>query len=124
MFVGGKIIEAKGRAYGVVSSSLTSSWDKFGRLKVFKDEVPKAYVLTRVLKKGMGSKSDPDADVKQLQTRLKELGYPFPDYKGGIDGIFGSWTDKIVRQFQTDKRISADGKVGKQTAEKLGWVWK
>ena len=124
IYVNGKIVEAKGRAYGVVSSSVTSSWDAFGRLNIKWDDEPKTYNLTKVLKKGMGSKDNPDPAVKELQKRLKELGYPFPDYKGGIDGIFGSWTDKMVRQFQVDKKIGVDGKVGEQTAKKLGWTWK
>ena len=124
MYVGGKIVEAKGRAYGVVSSSVSSSWNAFGRLPIKWDDEPKGYVLTRVLKYGMGSKNNPDPDVKALQKRLKELGYPFPDNKGGIDGIFRNWTEKIVRQFQVDKKIKVDGKVGEQTAKKLGWIWK
>jgi hypothetical protein len=124
MYVGGKIVEAKGRAYGVVSSSVSSSWNAFGRLNIKWDDEPKGYVLTRVLKYGMGSKDNPDPDVKALQKRLKELGYPFPDNKGGIDGIFRNWTDKIVRQFQVDKKLKVDGKVGEQTAKKLGWIWK
>lgn len=124
IYVNGKIVEAKGRAYGVVSSSVSSSWNAFGRLPIKWDDEPKGYVLTRVLKYGMGSKNNPDPDVKALQKRLKELGYPFPDNKGGIDGIFRNWTDKIVRQFQVDKKLKVDGKVGEQTAKKLGWIWK
>ena len=127
IYVGGKIIEAKGRAYGVVSSSVSSSWNAFGRLNIKWDDEPKPekpYNLTKVLKYGMGSKDNPDPAVKELQKRLKELGYPFPENKGGIDGIFRSWTDKIVRQFQVDKKIGVDGKVGQQTAKKLGWTWK
>ena len=127
IFINGQIVEAKGRAYGVVSSALTSSWGAFGRLNIKWDEEPepeKPYNLTKVLKYGMGSKDNPDPAVKELQKRLKELGYPFPDNKGGIDGIFRSWTEKIVRQFQVDKKIGVDGKVGEQTAKKLGWTWK
>ena len=118
IYVGGKIIEAKGRAYGVVSSSVSSSWNAFGRLNIKWDDEPTQYVLTRLLKKGC--KGD---DVKQLQTRLAELGYPMK-YNGGIDGIFGKGTDKMVRQFQVDKKLTPDGIVGRKTCEKLGWQWK
>ena len=118
IYVGGKIIEAKGRAYGVVSSSVSSSWNAFGRLNIKWDDEPKQYVLTRLLKKGC--KGD---DVKQLQTRLAELGYPMK-YNGGIDGIFGKGTDKMTRQFQVDKKLTPDGIVGRKTCEKLNWIWK
>ena len=117
MYVGGKIVEAKGRAYGVVSSSVSSSWNAFGRLPIKWDDEPKGYVLTRILKKGC--KGD---DVKELQKKLMSLGYKLPKY--GADGDFGSETDKYVRQFQVDKKLKADGKVGKNTCEKLGWIWK
>ena len=118
VYVGGKIIEAKGRAYGVVSSSVTSSWDKFGRLKVFKDEVPEQkFVLTRLLKKGM--KGD---DVKAVQNLLIKKGYALPKY--GADGSFGTETDRAVRRFQIDKNLKCDGIVGKDTIKALGGEWK
>jgi hypothetical protein len=117
MYVGGKIVEAKGRAYGVVSSSVSSSWNAFGRLPIKWDDEPKGYVLTRILKKGC--KGD---DVKELQKKLMSLGYKLPKY--GADGDFGKETDKYVRQFQVDKKLKADGIVGKNTCEKLGWIWK
>ena len=117
IYVNGKIIEAKGRAYGVVSSSVSSSWNAFGRLPIKWDDEPKGYVLTRILKKGC--KGD---DVKELQKKLMSLGYKLPKY--GADGDFGSETDKYVRQFQVDKKLKADGKVGKNTCAKLGWIWK
>lgn len=118
MYVGGKIVEAKGRAYGVVSSSVSSSWNAFGRLEIKWDDEPKQYELKRLLKKGC--KGD---DVKELQKRLSALGYPIQHY-GGIDGVFGKGTDKMVRQFQVDKNLKADGIVGKNTCTKLGWIWK
>lgn len=53
--------------------------------------------------------------VRWLQTRLKELGY----YKGSIDGSFWNDTDKAVRQFQKDKKLTADGYVGVNTVKAL-----
>ena len=53
--------------------------------------------------------------VRWLQTRLKELGY----YKGSIDGSFWNDTDKAVRQFQKDKKLTADGYVGINTVKAL-----
>lgn len=49
--------------------------------------------------------------VKQLQSRLKELGY----YTGTIDGVFGSGTYKGVRGFQGNNGLSVDGKAGPAT---------
>ena len=53
--------------------------------------------------------------VRTVQRRLKELGY----YSGSIDGDFGAATEKAVKQFQADNKLSADGKVGEQTLAKL-----
>lgn len=75
------------------------------------------YNLTRTLQKG--SKGD---DVKQLQKTLIELGYSVGKY--GADGSFGNDTENAVKKFQKAKGITQDGKVGKNTAHKLGWTYK
>jgi peptidoglycan hydrolase-like protein with peptidoglycan-binding domain len=49
--------------------------------------------------------------MRFLQTRLKQLGYD----PGPIDGIFGSGTERAVKNFQADKGLMVDGIVGKQT---------
>ena len=49
--------------------------------------------------------------VRELQRRLKELGY----YKGSIDGDFGENTEKAVKEFQKANGLKADGKVGEKT---------
>ncbi len=56
-------------------------------------------------------------DVKELQERLRELGY----YLGTIHGLFDKTTDEAVKAFQTDYFgvQEADGKVGKVTWGKL-----
>lgn len=127
IYVNGKIIEAKGRAYGVVSSSVSSSWNAFGRLNIKWDDEPKGYVLTRVLKKGC--KGD---DVKAWQEALIKKGYRLQNWKGtlknnGADGDFGDITDGRTRTFQIDVGFTGkdvDGKVGKKTCTKMGWTWK
>ena len=53
---------------------------------------------------------------KQVQQRLKELGY----YNGAIDGIFGSQTIQAVKNFQRDYGLVVDGIVGKNTLAQLG----
>lgn len=51
------------------------------------------------------------SDVEFLQQTLEEFGYD----PGPIDGIFGSRTERAVKDFQTAKRLLVDGIVGKQT---------
>jgi lysozyme len=59
----------------------------------------------KTLKKG--SKGD---DVTLLQTNLKKIGYII-----GVDGGFGTETERIVIRFQLDNNLSADGVVGSNT---------
>lgn len=128
IYVNGKIVEAKGRAYGVVTSSVSSSWNAFGRLEIkWEDEPQTGYVLTRLLKKGC--KGD---DVKAWQEALIKKGYRLQNWRGslpnnGADGIFGSLTDGRTRTFQVDVGFTGkdvDGIVGKKTCVKMGWIWK
>lgn len=117
MYVGGKIVEAKGRAYGVVSSSVSSSWNAFGRLNIKWEDEPKAFILTRVLRKG-----DKGEDVRWVQNALLQRRYKLPKY--GADGDFGTETLKAVKQFQRDKGLKDDGAVGEKTITALGGRWK
>ncbi|MDR0915971.1 MAG: spore cortex-lytic enzyme [Oscillospiraceae bacterium] len=54
--------------------------------------------------------------VKQIQTKLKNWGY----YTSGIDGVFGSGTEKAVKAFQSKNGLTADGIAGPQTLSKMG----
>ncbi len=54
-------------------------------------------------------------EVRRLQKRLKELGY----YSGSVDGDFGLGTQKAVKEFQKANGLTADGKAGAKTLEKL-----
>lgn len=54
-------------------------------------------------------------EVKQLQQRLKDLGY----YTGDVDGQFGSGSQKAVMAFQAQHGLSADGVAGEQTLSLL-----
>ena len=54
-------------------------------------------------------------EVREIQRRLKELGY----YSGSADGNFGPATEKAVMAFQKANKLSADGKVGEKTLAKL-----
>lgn len=61
----------------------------------------------------LGSRGD---EVRQIQTKLKSLGY----YKGSVDGIYGTATQKAVRAFQKNCGITADGIAGAKTLKFLG----
>lgn len=53
--------------------------------------------------------------VRALQTQLKKLGY----YNGSIDGSFGAGTKAAVIAFQSKNGLTADGKAGNATLNKL-----
>ncbi len=55
-------------------------------------------------------------EVRAIQIKLSSLGY----YSGSIDGIYGSATEKAVKQFQYDNSLVADGIVGDKTLAALG----
>ena len=83
------------------------------------------YVMTKYVKTSgtVSGKTNSDSlrygdrgdDVKELQERLKKLGY----YTGSIDGKYGSGTEKAVRSFQERNGLTADGVAGKKTLAAL-----
>ena len=104
---GGKCIEAKGTAYGVVQSDL-SRWDEWGELTGVDYDLPAETVTIarRTLRKG-----DEGGDVEALQQLLGAD----PRYTTKVDGIFGRDTEASVRAFQADNGLTADGIVGPLT---------
>jgi peptidoglycan hydrolase-like protein with peptidoglycan-binding domain len=56
-----------------------------------------------------------DTDVKELQGRLRELGY----VTSKATGYFGTETETAVKKFQQRNDLTQDGKVGKKTRELL-----
>lgn len=54
-------------------------------------------------------------DVRTLQGALSALGFAC----GEVDGIFGTFTERAVREFQTNAGLPADGIVGDETAAAL-----
>ena len=54
-------------------------------------------------------------EVKQLQQRLKDLGY----YSGDVDGQYGTGTQTAVTAFQAQHGLKADGVAGEQTLASL-----
>lgn len=58
-------------------------------------------------------KGDTGDAVKKMQRHLMQAGYSFAPW--GADGIFGDYTDSIVRAFQSRFGLAADGICGPQT---------
>ena len=61
----------------------------------------------------LGSRGD---EVRRIQKKLKSLGY----YKGAVDGVYGTGTQKAVKEFQQNCGIKADGIAGPKTIRYLG----
>lgn len=113
---GGYVIEARGHAYGVVKTKLSSRpWKKWGKPDWLTydtnstDSTGKEETVM-VEAKRLASGSSGSA-VKALQILLNGLGYGC----GTADGIFGSKTLAAVKKFQSAKSLTADGIVGANT---------
>lgn len=64
-----------------------------------------------------GSKGE---DVKELQAKLKKLGYKGSDGKAlTADGIFGANTEYALKNFQKDNGLTSDGIAGAKTWAKI-----
>ena len=113
------VIEAKGRAYGVIKRKFDGSyWNTYGRPEVFKAEIDNeptpSIVFRRLLKKGCRGE-----DVRELQRLLNVAG----GYGLAEDGIFGTKTYRAVRLYQKVMTIRVDGIAGRVTISMLGGVW-
>lgn len=118
VYVGdGRVIESRGRDYGVVKRKTSEGgWAVGGRLDWFEDG--ESMVLTRVLKY-VPENMMKGEDVLEVQKQLQLLGYT----PGTADGAFGKKTKIAVQAFQLDNNLEADGVVGKHTATALGFTW-
>ena len=99
----------------------SSYWENFKKLMKEKAPIPsieKPIIIgdddmkLKILQNG--SKGN---QVKWLQ-KILLIDYHVPN-PGGIDGSFGSLTDKQVRDWQEEKEIKIDGLVGLETTTKL-----
>ncbi len=63
---------------------------------------------------GIYGRGDVGGRVKEIQSRLNELGYNLE-----IDGVFGLETDTAIRQFQEINELAIDGLAGDITFNKL-----
>lgn len=116
LFIGdGTVIEAQGTKAGVTTTKLTASkWTYWGELQGVDydgtvSESASSHPLIR-----RGNKGDA---VIELQSKLAKLGYYLG--KCGVDGDFGKDTEKAVKEFQEDHKLTVDGVVGRDTWEAL-----
>jgi peptidoglycan hydrolase-like protein with peptidoglycan-binding domain len=56
------------------------------------------------------SSSTPNSDVRDLQVRLNEVGFPVK-----VTGVFNAETERVVIRFQRENGLAADGIVGPAT---------
>lgn len=120
----GEVVEARGHAYGVVKTKLSSrAWKNWGYCPYItyeaqgtpEKEENKGYDYTlgfSYLRKGTKG-----ADVKALQQLLIANG--FDCGSAGVDGDFGSATDKAVKAYQVANGLEVDGVVGANTMKRL-----
>ena len=55
------------------------------------------------------------SEVRLLQNKLKSFGF----LTGSVDGIYGTGTETAVKEFQRANGLTADGKAGYSTMQKL-----
>lgn len=106
----GYVYHAAGHAYGVLKSQFNyTSWTHHGKFTEMYDYegTDKKLTITQppTIRKGSTGSA-----VKDWQALLLAEGYALPKY--GIDGDFGSETDKATREWQKDVKIEVDGIVG------------
>jgi len=93
-------------------------------INIFKEKVNKILNPTTIIEKPIVSKpvlrlGYKGEDVKELQERLKKIGYIID-----CDGLFGKQTESIVKSFQKRWGLENDGIVGSKTYNKLDEVEK
>lgn len=117
---GGYVIEAAGTKDGVIKTAITKSkWTWWGELKGVEygggsDPKPEPEPADEkpTLRRG-----DKGSYVTLAQTMLNNKGYDLGSC--GVDGDFGSATERAVKQFQKDHGLTADGVIGPKTWAKL-----
>lgn len=117
-----EVIEAKGRAYGVVKGTYRAKdWNIIGVPKCVNNDAPEPeqYAFTRVLKYGAIG-----YDVIELKKLLIAHGFD----KGITVGTktserFGSATRREVKKYQRSVGLRADGIAGRETISALGGLW-
>lgn len=123
LYIGnGYVIEARGAYYGVVMTKLSSRpWAEWGELKGVDYsaapvqepiKVPDPSPARPTIRKG-----NKGAVVKEMQQMLDKLGYSLGIC--GVDGDYGVATEKAVKEFQRDHKMTVDGICGPATWKAL-----
>ena len=101
------------RGYGIPNyASKATKAEQLESAENIEVKEEKITVEVKVLKKGMKG-----GNVYALQALL--IGYGYSCGSSGVDGSFGSATDKAVRAYQKAKGLTVDGSVGPATWKKL-----
>ena len=120
LYIGmGKVIESAGTQQGVICGPVTATkWTHWGELKGvdYGDGAPQpepqkqdsTTAALPTIRKG-----NKNIYVKQLQDMLQKLGYNLGIC--GVDGDYGTQTEKAVKEFQRDKGLAQDGVCGPKT---------
>ncbi len=95
--------------------SQTGVADTATQKKLYSSSAVKANASATTTQDETLKKGDKGTAVKQLQQRLKELGY----YKSAIDSEYGTQTVNAVKAFQKKNGLTADGVAGAATIKKL-----
>lgn len=128
LYVGdGKVIEAKGTAYGVVESKITR-WNEWAELTgtSYAADTPDSPADTPAAPNTTENPADAQGGASPLLvlrngsrgTQVKVLQYLLIDAGfdcGKVDGIVGKNTTAAVKAFQTAHSLTADGIVGAKT---------
>lgn len=64
----------------------------------------------------LNSNSYSQSEVKSAQQKLKDDGY----YNGKIDGVDGPMTRTAIRKYQQSEHLTANGRLDRETCNKLG----
>ena len=102
---------------GKYNAVITYAGDKYYKKATKKAKITVKAPAWKTVAKGSKDK----ATVKKIQKALKDNGY-YLSYKGRylkIDGIYHTYTERAVKQFQKAKKLKVTGKVDYNTAKKL-----
>ena len=105
--------------YGPATTSAVKLFQKKNDLEVdgVAGEITLNLMFSENAKEYVATNGDSGTDIKELQIRLYELGYL--EKKSEADGSFGDNTEAAVKKFQEKNGLTADGKIGWMTREKL-----
>lgn len=119
----GRVIEAKGHAYGIVESSLSSGWTHWGQCSFIKEDTKPepapsgdkySGTWPTLPSRGYFQKGDKGVNVKRMQDVLQWIKPGcLPRY--GSDGDFGSETLAAVKAVQDILGVKVDGLYGPKT---------